>query len=259
MNPILQDLQNKQWVWTATNATQPLSDKINQTTGFDTLDKALTGGFPRAGMIHLASPLGCGEIRLMLSILALQKKQNQQHTSIEQKLYAFINPPFELNAEFLLAHNIDLSQLVIIEATKQSSDALWSAEQCLKSGACEAVFVWQTHISHSHIRKLELAAQQGSSYCVWLEATGHISQQINTHKKTPNKQNLPLSLSLSLARENESLIIKVNKQKAGWAQKAVSIPLPFRTRSNHAFKQYLQSQPIANVVSIHANSHHAHR
>jgi predicted ATP-dependent serine protease len=117
MNPILHDLQNKQWVWTAANAKQEQL-KQKRISGFDALDKVLSGGFPRAGMIHLNSPLGCGELRLMLSILEQQSTQDlgfgpnnkpehtrlntqaNKQTSDHQKLRIFINPPFQLNAEF---------------------------------------------------------------------------------------------------------------------------------------------------------------
>lgn len=229
MNPILQNLQNKQWVWTAANAKQhrPITKLA---TGFQNLDKVLTGGFPGAGMIHLRSPLGCGELRLMLSIL----KQHQQAAE-QQKLVVFINPPFELNAEFLLEQELPLSQIVIVRPTK-NEDALWSAEQCAKSGACCSIFIWQKTLKHVQVRKLEHAANQGACYCVWMDS---LNQQISSSKKSEQgPQNLPLSLSLSLSREDEELSIKVNKQKVGWAQKAVKVPLPFNSRTNQQLKAY---------------------
>lgn len=241
MNPILHELQNKQWVWTAAHAkehspTKPIS------TGFDALDQVLSGGFPRAGMIHIASYLGCGELRLMLSVL----QQNQQQNSAvdENKLLIFINPPFELNAEFLVAHNIALSQLVVIHS--DNNNALWSAEQSLKSGACSAVFMWQNQLKNTHIKKLELAALQGNSYCIWLDSFLH-KQAMSQH------QNLPLSLSLSISRKNDDLSIKVNKQKVGWAQKSVTIPLPFVSQTHRSRLKNLSKQKIAsNVVAINA-------
>ncbi len=236
MNPILHDLHNKQWVWTAANAKQQ-SSHTKLATGFDSLDKVLSGGFPRAGMIHLQSPLGSGEMRLMLSVI-----NQQQH---QQKLYVFINPPFEINAEFLLAQKISLAHLVIIRP-KQLDDALWSAEQCAKSGACVAIFVWQSKLTYIQVRKLENAAQKGACYCVWLDSSEQGTQLCN----------LPLSLSLSIRREDDILNVTVNKQKVGWAQSAVKIPLPFNSRTNRLFKQHYKphnTDDTANVVSIHAN------
>ncbi|MFT6270129.1 MAG: cell division inhibitor SulA [Alphaproteobacteria bacterium] len=246
MNPILHDLQNKQWVWTAANAKHQVST-TKLATGYESLDNVLSSGFPAAGMIHLESPLGCGEMRLMLSILQRQHTESDDH-----KLYMFIDPPFTLNAEFLLEQNISLSQLVVVRTSK-IEDALWSAEQCAKSGACCVVFMWQHKLKHIQVRKLEHAAQQGNCYCVWLHNcsnTAHLSGQ-NTDKGTV-QSNLPLSLSLSISRQADNLSIKINKQKIGWAQKAVKIPLPFNSRTHSSLKRH-SVNGISKVVPIQVN------
>lgn len=253
MNPILHDLHNKQWVWTAANAKQ--QQKQKRISGFNNLDKVLSGGFPLAGTIHLQSPLGCGELRFMLSILQQQRVQQQKQCSEQraednteqspQKLYIFINPPFELNAEFLLAHKVALNQLVIVQA-KTSAEALWTAEQSVKSGACDAVFIWQNQLKHTQIRKLELAAQQGQSYCVWLQSA------LNQNQQASIQSNLPLSLSLCLSRKGENLEVTVNKQKIGWAQGPVKVALPFKSRIKTRFTQ--QSIPAThNVIALHSS------
>lgn len=256
MNPILHELQNKQWVWTAAHTKQSVQNE-KLLTGFEDLDKVLSGGFPRAGMIHIDSYLGCGEVRLMLSVLQQTIAKGTRSEPSENKLFAFINPPFDLNAEFLLAHNISLAQLVVIQAKNNATDALWSAEQCVKSGACHAVFIWQAELNHTHIKKLEVAALQGNSYCVWLDSL----QQKQQGKEA--RQNLPLSLSLSVSRINEHLSIKVNKQKVGWAQQSVSIPLPFVGQTNRAFKQAIRNRAnrnkASNVVAINAKHTPLHR
>lgn len=246
MNPILHDLQNKRWIWTAANAKQQTSS-AKLTTGFEKLDKVLSGGFPRAGMIHLQSPLGCGEMRLILSVLQHQHKVSQPH-----KLYMFIDPPFELNAEFLLAQKIPLNQLVIVRTTQQQ-DALWSAEQSAKSGACHAIFMWQQHLKHIQVRKLEHAAQQGNSYCIWLHS--HMADEQN-NVAAVEQSNLPLSLSLSVSREADTLGIKINKQKVGWAQKTVKVPFPFNSLTNRSLKQQFKQASVNDtnkVVPIQAN------
>lgn len=246
MNPILHDLQNKQWVWTAANAKhQAASTKL--ATGYDNLDKVLSNGFPAAGMIHLESLLGCGEMRLMLSVLQAQHSANNEH-----KLYMFINPPFRLNAEFLLAQNIPLSQLVVVH-TRNMEEALWSAEQSAKSGACQVVFMWQQKLKHIHVRKLEHAAQQGHCYCVWLHNSScAVTTSNNENEGHSEQSNLPLSLSLSIRRQADTLSVKINKQKIGWAQKAVTLALPFTGLTHYSRKQTSMND-IHKVVPIHAN------
>ncbi len=223
MNPILRNLHNKQWIWTAANAKA--SSEALLSSGFPGLDEYLTGGFPKAGMIHLQSHLGCGELRFILSTL----KHNSQGS-----LYVFINAPFPPNAEFLLTHNIDLNNVVCIQCSSQD-ESLWCAEQCSKSGACSAIFLWQQSMNPIQIRKLEYAAQQGSTYCVWFD------------NSTELKSNLPLSLSLQLERENDDLHVRISKQKIGWPSKrAVRIPLPFKSRTRLWAKHALEHTNRAN-------------
>jgi len=233
MNPILRDLENKQWIWTAAKIRQSDKRHSQLETGFDTLDQVLSGGFPHAGMIHINSKLGCGELRLMLEVLKHQKQPT------DDKLWVFIDPPFQLNAEFLLNEGVSLDHLVLLHPNS-TEEALWSAEQCAKSGACNSVFLWPKNLSHKHIRKLELAALHGESYCFWFDQS---EQSIS---------NLPLSLSLSLKRENESLQVKINKQKVGWAQPSVKVRLPFKSLTRASFRA--KAIPTNNVTNIHSTS-----
>lgn len=253
MNPILRNLQNKQWVWTAANTKeQAPSNKLR--TGFSSLDKVLSGGFPRVGMIHLHSLLGCGEMRLILSIL---RSQEDALAERKHKLFVFINPPFSLNAEFLLAENIALEQLILLRP-KSPQDALWSAEQCAKSGACHSIFIWQKNLKYVQIRKLEHASIQGDCHCIWMDST-QVNQASHKSEKGEKsevnaRQNLPLSLSLTLSREDDELNIKVNKQKTGWAQNSIKIPLPFRTRnSKHLKNRGLHTSSLNKIVPIQSS------
>jgi hypothetical protein len=250
MNSILHDLKSKQWIWTAANAKHQASPN-RLGTGYESLDNVLSSGFPPAGMIHLQSALGCGEIRFMLSILQRQRSENSPH-----KIYMFIDPPFSLNAEFLLAQNISLAQLVVVR-TNRIDDALWSAEQSAKSGACCAVFIWQQTLNHIQVRKLEHAAQKGGAYCVWLHNASQAasSKAQKEGNNSTHLSNLPLSLSLSITRQADNLSITVNKQKIGWAQKAVNVALPFACRTHNSISQRKYgAHGSAKVVPIQASS-----
>jgi hypothetical protein len=233
MNPILNELENKQWIWSAAKTLQASSEHTRLKTGYEPLDSALSAGFPNAGMIHVSSHLGCGELRLMLKILQHQKRSNGH------KIWVFITPPCQLNAEFLLSENISLEQLILIHPDSLE-EALWSAEQCAKSGVCEAVFLWQKSLKHTQIRKLELAALHGASHCFWFDSSQH---------KTAN---LPLSLSLSLQREDQQLKVRINKQKVGWAKAPINIKLGFKSRTGRAFVP--RTLHKSNVVALRNNT-----
>jgi protein ImuA len=45
----------------------------------------------------------------------------------------------------------------------RSADALWAAEQVLKSGSCGALLFWQQHARGESLRRLHLAAQNGET------------------------------------------------------------------------------------------------
>ena len=46
-------------------------------------------------------------------------------------------------------------------------DALWAAEQILRSGCCGALLLWQQHVRSEALRRLHLAAQSGETlFCL---------------------------------------------------------------------------------------------
>lgn len=255
MNSILSELYNKQLVWSADYANKAV-DNTPISTGFDELDAQLSSGFPSAGLIHIDSVLGCGEMRLMLSIIQQQNQHCAQQSELEPNdshaLFVFINPPFRLSAEFLLQHNITLSQVLMISC--EHTQALWSAEQCLKSGACRSVFMWPKQLRYKQIQKLELAAIQGNTYGIWFNT------QTTSHKRNEQSStyNLPLSLSLSVERHEEQLRISIRKQKRGWAHKSVKVPLAFVKRTKISPYDRWQSHH-KKVRSLHTHKHlHGH-
>lgn len=251
MNPLLHDLQKKQLVWRAANIEQ---HKERISTSYQTLDKALNGGFPNAGLIHLKSQIGLGEMRLVLP--AIKDKQ---------KFCAFIAAPYLLNAEFLIAEGIDLEKVLIVDTgTRQRADkstnkhiteqTLWSAEQCAKSGACTAVFIWHTKIHPNQAKKLELAALKGQ--CLIFLFENPISNHAS--KQSSEQSNLPVSLALSLEKSNDqhTVDIKIDKQKVGWPIPKFSVKVPFKARMGSPMhREHRANRPslhAANVYALHS-------
>jgi protein ImuA len=54
------------------------------------------------------------------------------------------------------------SQLIWVRATR-TADALWAAEQVLRSGSCGALLFWQNNVRAENLRRLHLAAQAGET------------------------------------------------------------------------------------------------
>jgi cell division inhibitor SulA len=230
MKSLLHDLQKKQLVWTAADLDQ---HKERVATGYKQLDEALNGGFPQSGLIHITSTMGCGELRLVIPAIV-----SRQH---ESRLYAFIAPPHLLNAEFLIAEGIQLEQVLLIQAGT-SEQALWSAEQCAKSGACSAVFIWQPTLQQIQAKKLELAALKGDCLSFFF---ADAKQQAD---------NLPVSLSLSIQRQSSKVTICVNKQKVGWPIPAFSVKVPFKAKLGSPMRYRSKPKLSHNVVAFNANN-----
>lgn len=230
MKSLLHDLQKKQLVWTAANIEQ---HKERVATGYKQLDDALNGGFPQSGLIHITSVMGCGELRLVIPAIV-----SRQH---ENRLYAFIAPPHLLNAEFLLAEGLSLEQVLFIQANN-SEQALWSAEQCSKSGACSAVFIWQAKLKQVQAKKLELAALKGD--CLSFFFT-------NAKYQT---ESLPVSLSLSIQRQHSEVSICVNKQKVGWPIPPFKVKVPFKAKLGSPMRYRSPRKQAHNVIAFSAKS-----
>ncbi|ALN91220.1 hypothetical protein LG3211_2253 [Lysobacter gummosus] len=148
----------------------------SQPTGHAALDAALpTGGWPEASLTELLLPMhGVGELRLMWPALARlsqgwppQAQAMPAKSARAQASHAFdgggmvvlIDPPFEPYAPAWRDAGVALSRLQVIRA--RGRDALWAAEQCLRSGACAAVLCWPQRVDDRALRRLQVAAETG--------------------------------------------------------------------------------------------------
>lgn len=126
-----------------------------QPTGHAHLDHRLPeGGWPAAALseLLLASP-GCGELHLLWPTLA--------RLTAEGGRVVLVAPPFIPYAPAWQAAGVDLRWLVQVEA--DPSEALWAAEQCLRSGSCAAVLCWPQRADDRALRRLQVAAETGQT------------------------------------------------------------------------------------------------
>jgi len=73
-----------------------------------------------------------------------------------------IQPPHVPNLIALAAMGVNPSQVTWVQSDR-TADALWAAEQVLRSGGCHALLFWQGHIRNESLRRLNLAAAEGES------------------------------------------------------------------------------------------------
>ncbi len=167
-----------------------------QPTGFALLDEKLQGGFPKHGVIELQSPSGIGELRLLTPHL---------RRSLAKGLVVFIHPPGYVCPDHLYAEGIDPDQVLLVYP-KSAQEALWTAEQCLKSGACSSVMLWHGELEIHQARRLQVASETGDCLQFIFKQT-HASQDDN------NVISLPVSLSLKLTAHPVGLNITITKRK----------------------------------------------
>jgi len=124
-------------------------------TGLAGLDAQLPGGGWPCGALSeiLFAYDGLGELSLLLPALAELTRKGQR--------VVFVAPPYIPYAPALAAHGLDLRYVVQIDA--QAGAGAWSAEQCLRSGSCGAVFSWMQQADYTQLRRLQLAAESGDA------------------------------------------------------------------------------------------------
>ena len=120
-------------------------------TGFAALSAELPGGgWPVGALVELlAAQPGCGEMRLLAPALA-------RAVSARRPL-AFVAPPQSPHAGALAELGVPLDAMMWLRAGR-GADALWAAEQALKTGCCGALLFWQPDVRADALRRLHLAA-----------------------------------------------------------------------------------------------------
>lgn len=144
-------------LWLASQLARTTTRCID--TGFPALSAQLPGGgWPAGTLIDLLLPQpGIGELRLLHPALA----------GLGARPIVLLQPPHPPQALALAALGLPPSQLVWIRSGAKSGDALWAAEQILRSGCCGALLFWQQHARGDTLRRLHLAAQSGDTlFCM---------------------------------------------------------------------------------------------
>ncbi|AMS17609.1 MULTISPECIES: translesion DNA synthesis-associated protein ImuA [Pseudomonas] len=148
----LETLFNAGRVWKG-RPTAPAASP--QPTGHAMLDAALPGGgWPEAALTEiLIAAQGVGELQLLWPTLA--------RLSAAGERIVLVAPPHVPYPQAWQSAGVDLRQLAVIQAGER--DALWAAEQCLRSGSCGAVLCWPQQADDRALRRLQVAAETGQT------------------------------------------------------------------------------------------------
>ncbi len=134
-------------------------------TGYPELDACLPGGgWPdRALNEILVTCFGGAELQLVTPVLRHLCRVDTRED--EAYWLTWISPPHIPYAPALATAGLDLSRVLMVR-TRRSHDALWAAEQAMRSGTCRAVLLWSEQADARHLRRLQLAAEEGPCWGV---------------------------------------------------------------------------------------------
>jgi protein ImuA len=161
---------------------------------------------------------GIGEMRLLAPAL----------TTVAERRVVLLQPPHPPQAIALAAMGISPSSALWLRVDR-TADALWAAEQVLRSGSCGALLFWQQHIRADSLRRLHLAAQSGETLFFMMRPMA-AAQDAS-----------PAPLRLGLRPRAGGIEIEFVKRRG--PQRDEPLFLPMQVGPAHVFKPQRQSTP----------------
>lgn len=193
-------------------------------TGHAALDAELPGGGWPVGTLSevLHDAAGIGEVRLLAGALA--------RAAEGERLIAWINAPHLPYAPALAQAGIPLERCVVVRPANRE-DALWAAEQALKSGACGALLLWMERFAEEYpwLRRLQMAAEAGGSMAVMFRSTA------------AERHSTPAHLRVAVAREPGALQVRIAKRRGPPLAAPIRLELP----AHPSFARKAPSAPAA--------------
>ena len=187
-------------------------------TGHAALDRELPGGGWPMGTLSevLHDGVGIGEVGFLAGALA--------RASEGDRLIAWIDPPHLPYAPALAQAGIVLERCLVARPAN-GEDALWAAEQALKSGACGAALLWLQGVKNQYawLRRLQMAAEAGRAMAIHFRGTAdealstpaHLRIVVTRengvlHARIPKRRGPPLAASVAI----DSSVVAARKARA---------------------------------------------
>ncbi|MCB1724272.1 MAG: translesion DNA synthesis-associated protein ImuA [Gammaproteobacteria bacterium] len=182
-------------------------------SGWAVLDEVLGGGWPRAALVEVLGDAHLG-LSLLLPLLA--------DLSLESRWLTWVAPPYLPYAPALAARGIRVERVLLVQQVSDEQ-ALWAAEQVLKSGACSLLLAWPDRagargLDTARLRRLQLAAEQG-------DCTGVLFRPLRAVR-----QGSTAALRLRVRPAPLGLEVEVLKRRGGWGGGTCIVPMHAGTR-----------------------------
>lgn len=199
----LEDILQQHPVWRG-GAPGAFSPVISST--YPLLDKALPGGgWPLGALTELLpSQQGIGELQLVLPALAA--------LSWAGKRVVWLAPPHLPYAPALAAAGVNLAHLAVVRAPGRR-DALWAAEQALRSGSCHALLGWFRRAGYDELRRLAVAAEASAAWVTLFRP------------REAARESSPAALRIELDPDGGALAVRILKRRGAPAAAPLSLPV----------------------------------
>lgn len=222
----LENLLQQHSVWRGAAFTQPPAVVA---TGHAALDAELPGGgWPSGALTELLGGFkGIGELQILLPALAA--------LSASGKRVVWLAPPHLPYAPALAAAGIDLAQLAVVRAPGRR-DALWAAEQVLRSGSCRALLGWFHRVNYVELQRLAAAAECGGALVALFRP------------REAEREPSPAALRIALEPAAGDLAVRIVKRRGPPAGAGLRLPLksPVHALGRASFSVSASRQPRAH-------------
>ncbi len=195
-------------VWRAGKMDQAVPPGIP--SGHARLDLELPGGgWPRGALVEvLHEGKGLGEVSLLFGALRV--------VAGEGRAVAWINPPHLPYAPALASAGVGLEACLVVRPAS-AEDALWSADQALRSGACGAALFWLPEkCDYAWLRRLQMAAESGRTLAVLFRPVSALSLAT------------PAQLRVLVAHHEGLLHVSLPKRRGPPLARPIAIRVPGR-------------------------------
>jgi hypothetical protein len=158
----------------------------------------------------LSADTGIGALRLVLPALA--------RLSREGRWIIWVAPPHGPYPPALLGHGLDLSRVLVVDLPEDESrtrvQALWAYEQALRFGDCGAALLWLDALSNLRLRRLQIAAEAGSTWGLVFRPASRAAQP----SPAPLRLEIEALVEPSPLAVGSPATLRVNVRKARGAQ-----------------------------------------
>jgi cell division inhibitor SulA/protein ImuA len=199
-------------------------------TGYAALSAELPGGgWPLGTLVELlVQQAGVGEIRLLRPALS----------ALAKRPVALVAPPHMPNALAFAYLGVPLEKLMLVRAEK-TADALWSAEQILKTGSCGALVFWQQHVRPESLRRLHLAAQSSETLFLMVRPLASAADSS------------PATLRLGVRPAGDGIVVDVIKRRGPIRTETLSVtlqPSPILLSPYARVRRHSSASPVARSI-----------